>query len=168
MADPAETSATPHDVELDMELPDKAGLLAGAANHGWVGDEGADASLEGIPMRDRSVVAAAQRMRSTSMRSEPPPKRDLTLEMWKGTIMVVMALEHVNMMWNFFFLPDNLRMGYNENWTRPLKPIVPVDLTFLGVFSFVIRSVVAPTVITGFTFLLGVGIQLLIHSRQNP
>jgi len=79
MADPAVTSATPH----GAELPDNAGLLAGAANHGWVGDEGRDASLEGIPMTDRSVVLSGHVTRKMSMRGDPPPQRDLTLEMWK-------------------------------------------------------------------------------------
>ena len=150
MADPADTSATPHGVELVVELPDKAGLLACAANQG--GDEGVDASLEGIPMTNR--VATAQGARRVSVRGGPPPNRDLTLEMWKGTIMVLMALEHVNMVWYFGFLPATQRVGYNENWKRPLQPIVPPEMTVLGALSFVIRAVVASTVITGFAFLL--------------
>jgi len=40
-------------------------------------------------------------------------------------------------------------------------------MTLLGAFSFVVRSVLSSSVITGFTFLLGVGIQLLMHSRQR-
>ena len=54
------------------------------ASEDGVGDEGADALLEGIPMKDRSVeegeggvVAAAQEG------MHAPTKRDLTLEMWK-------------------------------------------------------------------------------------
>jgi len=151
MADPADASATPHGVELVVELPDKAGLLACAANQG--SDEGVDGSLEGIPMTERSV-ATAQGSRRLSARGSPPPNRDLTLEMWKGTIMVIMALEHINMVWYFGFLPANQRVGYNENWKRPLQPIVPAEMTFLGALSFFIRAVVASTVITGFTFLL--------------
>jgi len=58
--------------------------------------------------------------------------------------MVIMAVEHINMIWSVLFLPE--RMGYNEDWDRALKPIVPVEMTFLGAFSFVIRAVLSSSV----------------------
>jgi len=138
-------------------LPDQAGLLAGAASQDGGGDEAADSSLEGIEMSDRNVVAAARQ----------PAKRDLTLEIWKGTIMPIMAVEHVNFVWAHLFLPPNQMMGYGESWDRSLKPIVPAEMTLLGVTSWGFRSVCASPVITGFTFLMGIGIQLLMDSRQR-
>ena len=58
-------------------LSDIGGLLTGAASQDGVGDEGVNASLEGIPMKDRSVVAAAQLEGGRNA----PTKRDLTLDM---------------------------------------------------------------------------------------
>lgn len=81
--------------------------------------------------------------------------------------MVIMVVEHVNMLWSIMFLPSNQRMGYGEDWNRSLEQIVPAEMTLIGAFSFVIRSVLSSSVITGFTFLMGVGIQLLMHSRQR-
>lgn len=63
--------------DLEPGPVENGGLLAGAARQDGVGGEGEDASLEGILMKDRSVVAAVQEGRNA------PTKRDLTLEMWK-------------------------------------------------------------------------------------
>ena len=114
------TSATPS-LALDVEpsvalakpaaqhgLPDKAGLLAGAASQNGAGDGAADSSLVGIEMSDRNAVAAVKVV--------APTKRDLTLEIWKGIIMTIMAVEHGNFFWAYLFQPPNQMISYGESW----------------------------------------------------
>ena len=90
-------------------------------------------------------------------------KRDLTVDMWRGIIMMVMALDHVNVS----MLARYFVVGMGESWLRAYDPVVPGPMTWLGALTFIIRSVVSFPVMPGFAFLMGVGIQLLTHARTR-
>jgi len=78
----------------------------------------------------------------------------------RGIIMMVMALDHVNL--------AMLRQPIiGESWLRVHRPIVVVEMTSLQVLCFVIRTVVSFPVMPGFAFLMGIGIQLLMHARHR-
>ena len=149
IGEPVEVTAAQRagdDAEADAEERGVAGLLRG--KHG--GEE------EGAGVAVSAAESSAHRKH-----------RDRTVDVWRGITMVLMALDHVNISMLIIRLPPDQRFAFGETWLRQHEPIVAPHVTFLSALSFIIRSIVSFPVMPAFAFLMGVGMQLLVHSRQR-